>query len=68
MTQIVKTLQVMEFDDGSVRVVSSDKRQMARWYGLDYLKDKAQVSAKGSFYSEVASNFYFAPTFRKKNK
>lgn len=68
MTQIVKTLQVVEFDNGIVRIISSDKRQMARWYGLDYLKDKAQLSDKGYFFADVSCDFYFAPTFRRKNK
>lgn len=68
MAKVIKTIQVVEFDDGTSTVVSTDRRQMARWYGLDYLKDKARLTDKGNLLAEVSSDFYFAPTFRKKDK
>lgn len=66
MVQAVKTFQVVEFDDGSTRVISTDKRQMARWYALDYLLDKAQKTNQGSYVALLSPAFYFSAGFRKK--
>jgi len=68
MANIIKSLQVVEFENGTTRVVSSNKRQMARWYALDYLKEKPRLTEKGTYIADVASDYYFAPAFRKKNK
>lgn len=68
MAQAVKTFQIIEFDDGSVRVISTDKRQMARWYALDYLQDKAQKTSQGAYVALLCPAFYFSAGFRKRDK
>jgi hypothetical protein len=54
--------------DGKSYVVSNDKRQMARWYALDYLTDKAQQRTDGSYIASVSADFLFTPAFRKQNR
>lgn len=68
MAQIVKTFQVVEFDDGSTRIISTDKKQMARWYALDYLQDKAQKTSQGTYVALLSPAFYFSAGFRKRDK
>ncbi|EAD0971005.1 hypothetical protein ARG35_02890 [Listeria monocytogenes] len=68
MAQAVKTFQIVEFDDGSTRVISTDKRQMARWYALDYLQDKAQKTSQGAYVALLSPAFYFSAGFRKRDK
>ncbi|MGX7164340.1 hypothetical protein [Enterococcus massiliensis] len=67
MVQAIKSFQVLELDDGTVRVISSDKRQMARWFGLDYLQDKAKQTQNGNYIALMSSKYRFTPTFRKRN-
>lgn len=67
MVQAIKSFQVLELDDGTVRVISSDKRQMARWYGLDYLQDKAKPTQNGNYIALMSLKYSFMPTFRKRN-
>lgn len=67
MVQAIKSFQVLELDDGTVRVISSDKRQMARWFGLDYLQDKAKQTQNGNYIALMSSKYIFMPTFRKRN-
>lgn len=68
MTKVIKTLQVLEYDNGSFKVLSTDKRQMARWYALDYLTDKAKVTTNGSYIADVSLDYYFSGGFRKRIK
>lgn len=68
MAQVVKTFQVVEFDDGLTRIISTDKKQMARWYALDYLQDKAQKTSQGAYVALLSPAFYFSAGFRKRNK
>ncbi|MGX7014722.1 hypothetical protein [Vagococcus silagei] len=68
MAQVVKTLQVVEFDDGLTRIISTDKKQMARSYALDYLQDKAQKTSQGAYVALLSSAFYFSAGFRKRDK
>lgn len=67
MVQAIKNFQVLELDDGTVRVISTDKRQMARWYGLDYLQDKAKLTQNGSYIALMSLEYSFTPTFRKRS-
>lgn len=64
--QPIKSFQMVEFDDGTTRVISTDKRQMARWYGLDYLQDKAQQTNQGTYIALLAKDYYFSAGFRKR--
>lgn len=68
MAKAIKNFQVVEFDDGTTRVISTDKRQMARWYGLDYLQEKAQLTNQGSYIALLSRDYYFSPAFRKRDK
>ena len=68
MTKMIKTFQVVEFDDGTVRVINSDKRQMARWFALDYLVDKPQLTQQGLYVALLSQDYYFSAGFRKRTK
>lgn len=65
MEKVVKLLYAFELEDGKAYIVSTDKRQMARWYALDYLKEKPQLTEKG-YQAAVSDGFYFSPAFRKR--
>ena len=65
MDTVNKTLYVIGLDNGETCVISTDKRQMARWYALDYLRDKPKPTEKG-YKAVVSDGFYFSPAFRKK--
>ncbi len=65
MEKVVKLLYAFELEDGKAYIVSTDKRQMARWYALDYLKEKPQLTEKG-YRAAVSDGFYFSPAFRKR--
>ena len=65
MERVAKILYAIDFESGETRIVSTDKRQMARWYALDYLKDKPQLTDKG-YMAVVSEGYYFTPTFRKR--
>ncbi len=65
MEKVVKLLYAFELEDGKAYIVSTDKRQMARWYALDYLKEKPQLAEKG-YRAAVSDGFYFSPAFRKR--
>ncbi len=65
MEKVVKLFYAIELENGETRVVSTDKRQMARWYALDYLKDKPRLTEKG-YTAIVSDSFYFSPAFRKR--
>ncbi|MFR7931657.1 MAG: hypothetical protein ACLU4Q_02945 [Streptococcus thermophilus] len=60
MTKMIKTFQVVEFDDGTVRVINSDKRQMARWFALDYFVDKPQLTQQGLYVALLSQDYYFS--------
>lgn len=64
--KVIKSFQVFELSDGTVRVVSGDKRQMARWYALDYLQEKAVLTKQGSYIASLSKSYQFKPTFRKR--
>lgn len=68
MAKVVKSFQVAEFDDGTVRVISSDKRQMARWFALDYFHDKPQLTQQGLYVALLSGDYYFSAGFRKRTK
>lgn len=68
MVNIIKNFQVVELDDGTTRVISSDKKQMARWYALDYLKDKPQKSQQEYYMALLSGEYYFSGGFRKRKK
>lgn len=61
----VKILYAVEQANGETYIVSTDKKQMARWYALDYLKEKPQLTNKG-YKAVVSDGFYFSPAFRKR--
>ena len=65
MEKVAKALYVLELGNGETCVISTDKRQMARWYALDYLKEKPVQTEKG-FRAIVSESFRFTPAFRKK--
>lgn len=65
MAKVVKLLYAFTQDDGETCIISTDKRQMARWYALDYLRDKPKLTDKG-YRAVVSDGFYFSPAFRKK--
>ena len=52
-------------NNGQKFVLSNDKRQLARWYALDYLIDKAQQRTDGTYIAQVSNDFIFTPSFRK---
>ena len=64
MEKVAKALYVLELGNGETCVISTDKRQMARWYALDYLKDKPHLTERG-YKAIVSDGFYFSPAFRK---
>lgn len=64
MERVAKLLYVIELDNGETHIISTDKRQMARWYAMDYLRDKPRLTDKG-YTGVVADGIRFAPTFRK---
>ncbi|MTB36804.1 hypothetical protein [Streptococcus uberis] len=66
MKKIIKSFQVIELDDGTTRVISGDKKQMARWYALDYFIDKAELQSNGQFVAILSDKFFFSPGFRKR--
>lgn len=63
--KVVKMLYAFTQDNGETCVVSTDKRQMARWYALDYFKEKPKLTDKG-YRAVVSDGFYFSPAFRRK--
>lgn len=65
MERVVSLLYVIQMDDGETHIISTDKRQMARWYAMDYLRDKPQLTDKG-YRGVVSEGFYFTPAFRRK--
>ena len=65
MGMVVKMIFVIELECGEIHVVSTDKRQMARWYAMDYLRDKPRLTDKG-YAGVVSGDFTFAPTFRRR--
>lgn len=65
MEKVVKLLYAFELANGETCIVSTDRRQMARWYALDYLKEKPQLTEKG-YRAAVSDGFYFSPAFRKR--
>lgn len=65
MVTETKALHIVGLKNGETCIISSDKRQMARWYALDYLKDKPVLTEKG-YRAIVSDGFYFSPAFRKK--
>lgn len=65
MAKDVKAFHVLELENGETCIISTDKRQMARWYALDYLKEKPQLTEKG-YRAAVSDGFYFSPAFRKR--
>lgn len=64
MERVVRLLYVIQMDDGKIHIISTDKRQMARWYAMDYLRDKPRMTDKG-YTGVVADGVRFTPTFRK---
>lgn len=68
MMKAVKILQVVEYSNGDVKVMSTDKKQIARWYALDYLRDKATLADNGTYNALVSKEYYFSAGFRKKRK
>ena len=67
MEKVVKLLYAFELEDGKAYIVSTDKRQMARWYALDYLKEKP-VQTENGYRAIVSGGFRFTPAFRKTEK
>lgn len=68
MVRVIKNFQVIKLDDGTTHVISSDKQQMARWYGLDYLQDKPQKSKQDYYIALLSQDYYFSAGFRKSKK
>lgn len=64
MERVVSLFYVIELDNGETHIISTDKRQMARWYAMDYLRDKPRLTDKG-YTGVVADGIRFAPAFRK---
>lgn len=60
-----KMFYSFELQNGEVCIVSTDKKQMARWYALDYFVDKPQLTDKG-YKAVVSDDYYFTPAFRKR--
>ena len=65
MEKAVKTFCVLTLEGGETYVISPDRKQMARWYALDYLKDKTRLTEKG-YQAAVSEGFTFRPAFRKR--
>ena len=47
MMKDAKAFHVLELENGETCIISPDKRQMARWYALDYLKEKPVQTGNG---------------------
>lgn len=67
MAKDVKAFHVLELENGETCIISTDKRQMARWYALDYLKEKP-VQTENGYRAIVSGGFRFTPAFRKTEK
>lgn len=65
MWKDVKAFHVLELESGETCIISTDKRQMARWYALDYLKEKPLLTEKG-YRAIVSDGYRFTPAFREK--
>lgn len=65
MGKDVKAFHALELESGETCIVSTDRRQMARWYALDYLKEKPVWTGK-DYRAIVSDGFRFTPAFRKK--
>ena len=65
MDKVVKIFYAFELEGGETYVISPDRKQMARWYALDYLKDKPRLTEKG-YQAAVSEGFTFRPAFRKR--
>lgn len=65
MGKVAKMLYAITRDNGETYIISTDKKQMARWYALDYLKEKPKLTDKG-YRAVVSDDFYFTPAFRRK--
>lgn len=65
MTNDIKAFHALKLESGETCIISTDKRQMARWYALDYLKEKPVQTEKG-FRAIVSDGYRFTPAFRKK--
>lgn len=65
MWKDVKAFHVLELENGETCIISTDKRQMARWYALDYLKEKPLLTEKG-YRAIVSDGYRFTPDFREK--
>lgn len=65
MDTVNKTLYVIGLDNGETCIISTDKKQMARWYALDYLKEKP-VQTENGYRAIVSDGYRFTPAFRKK--
>ena len=65
MGKDVKAFHVLELESGETCIISTDKRQMAKWYAMDYLKEKPEQTENG-YRARVSDGFRFAPAFRKK--
>lgn len=63
MERVVSLFYVIKLDSGETHIISTDKRQMARWYAMDYLRDKPRLTDKG-YTGVVADGVRFTPTFR----
>lgn len=64
MEKVARLLYVIELENGEIHIISTDKRQMARWYAMDYLRDKPRMTDKG-YTGVVADGVRFTPAFRK---
>lgn len=65
MAKDVKAFHVLELENGNTCIISTDRKQMARWYALDYLKEKPLPTEKG-YRAVVSDGFRFTPAFRRK--
>lgn len=65
MRKEVKAFHALELENGETCIISMDKKQMARWYALDYLKEKPLLTENG-YRAVVSDSFRFTPAFRKK--
>lgn len=63
MERVAKLFYAIELENGETHIISTDKRQMARWYAMDYLRDKPRLTDKG-YRGIVADGVRFTPTFR----
>ena len=65
MWKDVKAFHALGLENGETSIISTDKRQMARWYALDHLKEKP-VQTENGYRAIVSGGFRFTPAFRKK--